>query len=188
MQVSMTSQAPGHMLLSTPGGNRRGRHRTSYLPRRCPPGPRPGHPGRLCRESPFFPPFLRSLGLPGGRAGPGGQAGCRQVEGSPSGSLCGRRHPAEGQPHKGVHRPRAPRGSWRSPVGDRRAVSMWAALSHGRQRGDPCSLLHHAQGAGQCHPVRMSRVRGPRTHFGGVLGARRAPSHRHPLEWQPRDS
>lgn len=105
------------------GRNRRDRHWASYLPLRCPPGPRPGHPGHLFQESPFFPPFLRALGLPGGQVGLGGQASCRQVEGSLFGSPCERRHQAAGQLHKGEHRTRVPKGSWWSPVGGKRAVS-----------------------------------------------------------------
>lgn len=115
--------------MSTPGGKRRGWCQASYLPLRCLPDPHPGHPGHLFQESPFFLPFLRALGLPGVRVGPGGQAGCRQVEGSPFGSPCGQRLQAAGLPHKGGHRPRGPKGSWRSPVGGRRAVSRqvhWA--------------------------------------------------------------
>lgn len=102
---------------------REGRVQASYLPLRCPPCRRPVHLGHLCQESPFVPSSLRALGLLGGRVGPGGQAGCRPVEGSLSGSPCEQRRQAVGQQRRGGHRPRAPRGSWWSPVGGKRAVT-----------------------------------------------------------------
>ncbi|KAL0608574.1 hypothetical protein AAY473_025191 [Plecturocebus cupreus] len=100
----------------------------------------PPQPPKVLRlqESPFVPSLLRALGLLGGRVGPGGQAGCRPVEESLSGSPCEQRRQAVGQQHKGGHRPRAPRGSSWSPVEGKRAVTGECGLQAelGLVRGD----------------------------------------------------
>lgn len=113
---------PPQQMLSTLCGTR-GQVQVSYLLPHCPPGLHPGHLGHLYQGNPFFPPFLKILVLLGGQVALGDQAGCRLVEGHPSGNPCGQRLQASGQPHTEGHRPGTPRRSWWSPGGDKKAVA-----------------------------------------------------------------